>query len=301
MNAYQKYFLVEPSAWFALKNSQLTSNEGKIPVDVSLPQFNKERIEKNELNENLSQQNWANVSKKVEPILSSAFSSIQLPSSPLPPQPPPLAPPSTISSPVKVSKTDQILDEIRSSISPNYINKAIQLYSYLHQLPGVKVDSKSISIDGEPIFGTMITHLSQLIKPNNYLSFVSNALLKKISTRPEIMRLIANKQAQSILASFHSPASSPQKKSPVKKLEKKPNLRSRAKKVSPIQDINSSESEFYDARGNASNSTDTTIDIKNDDDDEDYVDDDEDNNNKNQSGSGIKKTKKRKFIWKSLF
>ena len=74
----------------------------------------------------------------------------------------------------------------------------------LKQLPGVKIDSNFITVNGSPQQGSTLDILKALVYANKYLRYEMYPLLKLIAQHSEIVPLVGNKEAQAIIANIKS-------------------------------------------------------------------------------------------------
>ena len=73
MNGYRKFFLVEPDIYHELKKNQMTSNHGKVPDDVLLPELNAQMVTEKNLEEQTNQEMINKLEKNIKPILTSSL------------------------------------------------------------------------------------------------------------------------------------------------------------------------------------------------------------------------------------
>ena len=177
----RRMLLVEPEEYKALKEAQLSNKE---PAEIKLNKLNENLVKNKIIEENKKDQVWSEFGSKLKPIISESLTDVKNETTATEPE------------------DTNIYDLIRAEVPPNYITKVTQLYNYLSEVDGISIDANQIRVDGSPLFGLTVMNLSQLARPNRYLSFNLNPLLNKIKDIPQITRLIANKHAKNVLDSY---------------------------------------------------------------------------------------------------
>ena len=241
--------LVEPEEYKALKESQLKST--KEPDDIKINKLNENLIKNKIIEQNKKDQTWSEFGSKLKPIITEGMKDLR----------------ETEESPS--SEAEQVIDIIKAEVAPNYISKVTRLFNLLSQVDGINITSKRITVDGSPLYGLTVTNLSQLARPNRYLSFDLSPLLNKIKNNAEITSLIANNQAKLILNSYLSRVDIPPALLEAQLGSEKGSKRSR-------------EAEFESPRAPPAPPAPSAPPPA-------------------QSGSGLSQKKKKKIIWRTLF
>ena len=190
MNNSKRYYLVSPEEYLALKDSQMKQRE---PSDIELSKYNQNLMQDKMAEKTESAKSWKQFSNNLKPILTESLVEA---SSATPSQSVSSSNSSNPISPASLSDYDQMIDSLQSSVSPNYISKATRLFNLLNEIEGIDITPKTMTVNGQKMFGLPVTNISQLVKPTKYLSFNLTPLLKKIKDQPEIVKLISNKQAK---------------------------------------------------------------------------------------------------------
>ena len=182
----RRMLLVEPEEYKALKEAQL-SKSNREPDEIKLNKLNENLVKNKIIEENKKGQAWSEFGSQLKPIISESITNAK----------------NIAGEPAsQVEAAADIYELIRSHVPTSYITKVTRLYNLLSEVDGISIDANQITVDGSPLFGLPVMNMSQLVRPNRYLSFNLNPLLNKIKDIPQINRLIANKDARNVLDSY---------------------------------------------------------------------------------------------------
>ena len=181
-------YLVSPEDY------QLLRNSGNASADVDQNKHNTSMLQDSMLQKNEKETAWKQYGDKMDRIITAGIDKSKLSVAPVNTT----LPATSITSPQEEEEeaTDHEVSFIRLGAPSKLINKISRLYNLIKQLPGVLINSKTISIDGSVQQGTTLDILKNLASTNKYLRFECDALLSRIATRADISALITNQEGK---------------------------------------------------------------------------------------------------------
>ena len=180
-------YLISPAEYHELRN------KAPVPSDINVSLHNESLLHDKMLQKNAKDAAWKEYGNEMGKVITSSVNQ------------------SNLVSPVNLSQTlptkgapTHELSFIRENVSTKMIGKVSQFYNMLKQVPGVKIDSNYITVNGSPQQGSTLDILKALVYANKYLRYEMYPLLKLIAQYSEIVPLVGNKEAQSIIAEIKS-------------------------------------------------------------------------------------------------
>ena len=193
MQLSKEMFLISPADYRSLME------RGEAPPEVNINKLHSGMMENKILSGNLEQKAWEKYGTQMSKIISEGVDKSAAGRK---------APISAIgglpAAPASRSKPQSEASFIKQNVPGRLKGKVTKLYNRLNQLPGVTVDTNSIVVDGTPLAGATLDIIKRLVSDNKFVRYELGPLYFRMSKDPEIIRLVANKEATRILTEMRN-------------------------------------------------------------------------------------------------
>ena len=153
------------------------TNDGEgLPNDIRVKEQNQSLVTDRILEQNETSKQWKKIDENLGPIIQKSVTPLASLSSP--PASEQVSSPDSVPEPT----VDPVVKALNESVSPNYVNKAVQMYLLLKDLKGVKITPTAISVNGKNLFGltaTNIGYVFELIFMRKKFFFLNFEFLKR--------------------------------------------------------------------------------------------------------------------------
>ena len=157
--------------------------------DMEMVKRNEAMIENKILQQQQSDKSWEKYGNKLSQVIKKGVEDSNLGTLPAP------ALNTTLSSPTSQSFSQSETSFIRMNAPAKWVNKMTRFFYLLKEIPGILVDEQSIYVNGQFI-GPSLEVIKNLTTTNKTLKYPVAPLLFKLTSYPNAVALILNKQAQ---------------------------------------------------------------------------------------------------------